>query len=72
MTDQNLNDAAAGRVLDAAIQVARNAPARRGGYVSKALVYWPYTAPLDALGQELRDRAALDALGHRTSTVSLR
>lgn len=56
MTDQNLTDAdrAAGRVLDAAIQVARNAPARRGGYVSKALVYWPYI-------EELRD--ALDALG---------
>ncbi len=44
----------AGRVLDAAIAVARQAPARRGTYVSHAMIYWPAIEEL---------RAALDALG---------
>jgi hypothetical protein len=45
---------AAAKVLDTAIAIARDAPARRGSYVSHAKIYWP-------LIQELR--AALDALG---------
>jgi len=44
----------AARVLDAALRIARNAPARRGTYVSHAKIHWP-------LIEELR--AALDALG---------
>jgi hypothetical protein len=44
----------AGRVLDAAIAIARAAPARRGQYVSHAKIYWPRIEEL---------RAALDALG---------
>jgi hypothetical protein len=44
----------AARVLDAALRIARNAPATRGTYVSHARIYWP-------LIEELR--AALDALG---------
>lgn len=47
-------DPAPGRVLDAAIAVARQAPARRGKYVSHAKIYWPVIEEL---------RAALDALG---------
>jgi len=45
---------AAGRVLDAAIAVAEGAPAKRGQYVSHALIYWPM---IDEL------RAALDDMG---------
>jgi signal recognition particle subunit SEC65 len=44
----------AARVLDAALQVARDAPKRRGKYVSHALVYWPHIETL---------REALEALG---------
>jgi hypothetical protein len=44
----------AARVLDAAINVAASAPAKRGQFVSSALIYWP-------LIEELR--AALDDLG---------
>ena len=42
------------RVLDAAVKVARSAPAKRGQYVTGAKVYWPYIEEL---------RAALDAMG---------
>lgn len=49
-----MSDNPAARVLDAAIDVARQAPARRGEYVSSALIYWPCIEEL---------RAALDALG---------
>lgn len=40
--------------LDAAIEIARNAPAKRGTYVSYAKIYWPLIEDL---------QAALDALG---------
>jgi hypothetical protein len=42
------------RVLDAAITIARQAPAKRGAYVTYAKIYWPTIEEL---------RAALDALG---------
>lgn len=45
---------AAGRVLDVAAKIARDAPKKRGQYVSHALVYWNDI-------NDLRD--ALDALG---------
>jgi hypothetical protein len=42
------------RLLDAAVAIARNAPAGHGATVSHTLVYWPRV-------EELRD--ALDAMG---------
>ena len=43
------------RVLDAATEIAANAPKRRGTYVTHAKIYWP-------LIEELRSAlAALDA-----------
>lgn len=48
----------AGRVLDVAIKIARDAPAKQGQYVSHAKVYWgdihELRAALDALGVEWR------------------
>jgi len=47
------------RLLDAAEAVARQAPARRGTYVSHAKIYWPcieeLRAALDGLGVEWRN-----------------
>lgn len=45
---------AASRVLDVAVKIARDAPAKQGKYVSHAKVWW---GDIDEL------RAALDALG---------
>ena len=51
----------AAALMDAAIAIARNAPLRRGTYVSHAKIYWPFIedlrAQLEALGVEWRDRA---------------
>ena len=44
----------ASRVLDVAVKIAADAPARKGQYVSHCLVYWDDIV-------ELRD--SLDALG---------
>lgn len=51
---------AAGRVLDVATKIARDAPLKQGQYVSHAKVYWPdiheLRAALDELGIEWRRR----------------
>ena len=54
MNGDEMTTTPANRVLDAAVAVARSAPAKQGQNVSHAKVYWPYIHEL---------RAALEALG---------